>query len=300
MERSAYLCLFACCRYMGKRVWQSLQIDPERLEHMNCLQGSRRRLLFLFMFFMITAAMFVTGCGEEEKYNKEKAQILDELKQVQLIKIPEGLEGNALDAAIDELAHKHKAGLEQIDNKLKELGEKYGKADAKFKSETEELRKTLKQDHVEWMKAAVAPKIKGDAVMGVGIGCRWKEIAVILGEPIEKKQTAGLTEFKYSGLVFNEIRDHGETDGKPLPPSYGPDAYYMTGNGYKTGSGIQIGMTKAEVLECYKGKLASLDDRTDPKFIIMRYDPTPDHKHEYNQFMQLTDGKLTRLIVAKH
>jgi hypothetical protein len=150
------------------------------------------------------------------------------------------------------------------------------------------------------MKAAVAPKIKGDAVMGVGIGYRWKEIAVILGEPIEKKQTAGLTEFKYSGLVFYEIRDHGETDGKPLPPSYGPDAYYMTGNGYKTGSGIQIGMTKAEVLECYKGKLASLDDRTDPKFIIMRYDPTPDHKHEYNQFMQLTDGKLTRLIVAKH
>ena len=285
---------------MGKRVWQGFQIDPERLEHMNCLQGSRRRLLFLFMFFLITAAMFVTGCGEEEKYNKEKAQILDELKQVQLIKIPEGLEGNALDAAIDELAHKHKAGLEQIDNRLKELGEKYGKADAKFKSETEELRKTLKQDHVEWMKAAVAPKIKGDAVMGVGIGCRWKEIAVILGEPIEKKQTAGLTEFKYSGLVFNEIRDHGETNGKPLPPSYGPDAYYMTGNGYKTGSGIQIGMTKAEVLECYKGKLASLDDRTDPKFIIMRYDPTPDHKHEYNQFMQLTDGKLTRLIVAKH
>ena len=285
---------------MGKRVWQSFRIDPERLEQMNCLQGSRRRLLFLCMFFLITAAMFVTGCGEEEKYNKEKAQILDELKQVQLIKIPEGLEGNALDAAIDELAHKHKAGLEQIDNRLKELGEKYGKADAKFKSETEELRKTLKQDHVEWMKAAVAPKIKGDAVMGVGIGCRWKEIAVILGEPIEKKQTAGLTEFKYSGLVFNEIRDHGETDGKPLPPSYGPDAYYMTGNGYKTGSGIQIGMTKAEVLECYKGKLASLDDRTDPKFIIMRYDPTPDHKHEYNQFMQLTDGKLTRLIVAKH
>lgn len=285
---------------MGKRVWQDFRIDPERLEHMNCLQGSRCRLLFLFMFFLITAAMFVTGCGEEEKYNKEKAQILDELKQVQLIKIPEGLEGKALDAAIDELAHKHKAGLEQIDNRLKELGEKYGKADAKFKSETEELRKTLKQDHVEWMKAAVAPKIKGDAVMGVGIGCRWKEIAVILGEPIEKKQTAGLTEFKYSGLVFNEIRDHGETDGKPLPPSYGPDAYYMTGNGYKTGSGIQIGMTKAEVLECYKGKLASLDDRTDPKFIIMRYDPTPDHKHEYNQFMQLTDGKLTRLIVAKH
>ena len=285
---------------MGKRVWQSFRIDPERLEQMNWLQGSRRRLLFLCMFFLITAAMFVTGCGEEEKYNKEKAQILDELKQVQLIKIPEGLEGKALDAAIDELAHKHKAGLEQIDNRLKELGEKYGKADAKFKSETEELRKTLKQDHVEWMKAAVAPKIKGDAVMGVGIGCRWKEIAVILGEPIEKKQTAGLTEFKYSGLVFNEIRDHGETDGKPLPPSYGPDAYYMTGNGYKTGSGIQIGMTKAEVLECYKGKLASLDDRTDPKFIIMRYDPTPDHKHEYNQFMQLTDGKLTRLIVAKH
>lgn len=267
---------------------------------MNRLQGTRRRLLLLFMFFLITAALFVTGCGEEEKFNKEKAQILDELKQVQLIRIPEGLEGNALDTAIDELAPKHKSALEQVDAKLKALGEKYEKADVKFKADAEEIRKTLKQEHIEWLKAAVAPKIKGDSVMGVGIGCRWKEINEILGEPIEKKNTAVLTEFKYSGLVFNEIRDHGETYGKPLPPSYGPDAYYMTGNGYKTGSGIQIGMTKAEVLECYKGKLALLDDRTDPRFIIMRYDPTPDHKHEYNQFMQLTDGKLTRLIVAKH
>lgn len=267
---------------------------------MNCLKGFRRKLLLLFTFLLVTAAMLVTGCGEEEKYNKEKAQILDELKQVQLIKIPDGLAGEALDAMIDELAPKHKAALEQIDNKLKLLGEKYEKADARFKTEAEEIRKTLKEEHVEWMKVAVASKIKGDSVMGVGIGCRWKEIAEILGEPIEKKQTAGLTEFKYSGLVFNEIRDYGETYGKPAPPSYGPDAYYMTGNGYKTGSGIQVGMTKAEVLECYKGKLSSLDDHTDPKFIIMRYDPTPDHKHEYNQVMQLTEGKLTRLIVAKH
>ena len=225
---------------------------------MKRLKGSRRRLL-LFAVLLAMAALLVAGCGEEEKYNKEKARILDELKQVQMIKVPANLEGEALDAAIDEAAPRHKAALEQIDSKLKALGEKYGKADARFKAETEEIRKTLKQDHVEWLKAAVAPKIKGDSVMGVGIGCRWKEIEEILGEPIEKKQTAVLTEFKYSGLVFNEIRDHGETYGKPLPPSYGPDAYYMTGTGYKTGSGIQAGMTKAEVLECYKGKLASLD-----------------------------------------
>ena len=219
------------------------------------LKGFHRRLLFLL--FLATVTVFIAGCGEEEKFNKEKAQILDELKQVQLIRIPDGLEGDSLDAAIDELAPKHKAALEQIDNRLKALGEKYEKADAKFKADTEEIRKTLKQEHIEWLKAAVAPKIKGDPVMGVGIGCRWKEIEEILGEPIEKKQTSGLKEFKYSGLVFNEIRDYGETYGKPLPPSYGPDAYYMTGNGYKTGSGIQVGMTKAEILECYKGKLSS-------------------------------------------
>ena len=266
---------------------------------MTGLKRFRSRLL-LFAVLLSMAAMAVAGCGEEEKFNKEKAQILDEWKQVQVIRVPTNLEGAALDAAIDEVAPRHKAALEQIDNKLKALGEKYEKADARFKADAEEMRKTLKQDHSEWMKAAVAPKIKGDPVMGVGIGCRWKEIEEILGEPIEKKKTAGLTEFKYYGLVFNEIRDHGETDGKSLPPSYGPDAYYMTGNGYKTGNGIQIGMTKAEVLEHYKGKLSSLDDHTDPKFIIMRYDPTPDHKHEYNQFMQLTDGKLSRLIVARH
>jgi hypothetical protein len=267
---------------------------------MKGLKRFRRRLLLLFVILLSTTALLVAGCGEEEKFNKEKAEILEELKQVQRIKIPEGLEGDALDAAIDELAPKHKAALEQVDNKLKALGEKYEKADAKFKTDAEEIRKTLKQDHIEWLKAAVAPKIKGDPVMGVGIGCRWKEIEEILGEPIEKKNIAALTEFKYSGLVFNEIRDRGETYGKPLPPSYGPDAYYMTGNGYKTGSGIQVGMTKAEVLECYKGKLSSLDDHTDPRFIIMRYDPTPDHKHAYNQVMQLTNGKLSRLIVAKH
>ena len=257
-----------------------------------------RRVVLAFLF--MTLAVLLAGCGEEEKYNKEKAEILEELKQVQLIRIPKGLEGDALDAAIDELAPRHKAALEQIDDKLKALGEKYVQADVKFKTETEEIRKTLKQDHIEWMKAAVAPKIKGDPVMGVGIGCRWEEIGEILGEPIEKKNTDALTEFKYSGLVFNEIRDRGENYGKPLPPSYGPDAYYMTGTGYTTASGIKIGMTKAELLECYKGKLASIDDHTDSRFIIMRFDPTPDHKHAYNQFMQLTGGKLTRLIVAKH
>ena len=267
---------------------------------MKGLKRFRRRLLLLFVILLSTTALLVSGCGEEEKFNKEKAEILEELKQVQRIKIPEGLEGDALDAAIDELAPKHKAALEQVDNKLKALGEKYEKADAKFKADAEEIRKTLKQDHIEWLKAAVAPKIKGDPVMGVGIGCRWKEIEEILGEPIEKKNTTALTEFKYSGLVFNEIRDRGENFGKALPPSYGPDAYYMTGNGYKTGSGIQVGMTKAEVLECYKGKLSSLDDYTDSRFIIMHYDPTPDHKHAYNQVMQLTNGKLSRLIVAKH
>ena len=267
---------------------------------MNYLKRFRHRFLLPVIFLLASLAFLSAGCGEEEKYNKEKTALLEELKEVQLIKVPNGLEGEALDAAISEMSPKHKAAIERIDAKLKALGEKYEKADAKFKADTEEIRKTLKLDHIEWLKAAVAPKIKGDPVMGVGIGCRWEEIEEILGEPIEKKQTAGLKEFKYSGLVFNEIRDHGETDGKPLPPSYGPDAYYMTGNGYKTASGIQIGMTKAELLECYKGKLSMLDDHTDPRFIIMRYDPTPDHKHAYNQYMQLTGGKLSRLIVAKH
>ena len=248
----------------------------------------------------MTIAILTAGCGEEEKFNKEKAEILEELKQVQLIKIPEGLEGDVLDAAIDEMYPKHKAALEQVDAKLKALGEKYEKADAKFKADAEEIRKTLKTEHVKWLKAAVAPKIKGDSVMGVGIGCRWKEIEEILGEPMEKKQTNRLKEFKYSGLVFNEIRDSWEADGKALPPSYGPDAYYMTGAGYKTGCGIQVGMTKEELLACYKGKLSMIDDHTDPRFIIMKYDPTPDHAHAYNQYMQLTGGKLTRLIVAKH
>jgi len=254
--------------------------------------------LLCSLIVLITA--MTAGCGEEEKFNKEKAAILEELKQAQVIRIPDGLKGDELDRAISTFGKQHKDSLSAIDLKLKALGEKYGKTDGKFAKETEDIRKTLKQDHIEWMKAAVAPKIKGDPVMGVGIGCRWEEIEEILGEPIEKKQTDVLKEFKYSGLVFNEIRDRGENDGKPLPPSYGPDAYYMTGTGYKTGSGVQIGMTKAEVLALYKGKLSSIDDHTDPKFILMKYDPTPDHAHAYNQFLQLTDGKLTRLIVAKH
>ena len=267
---------------------------------MNCFKRFRRRLLFPLVFLLMTIAILTAGCGEEEKFNKEKAEILEELKRVQLIKIPEGLEGDALDAAIDEMSPKYKAALEQVDAKLKALGEKYEKADAKFKADAEEIRKTLKTEHVKWLKAAVAPKIKGDSVMGVGIGCRWKEIEEILGEPMEKKQTNRLKEFKYSGLVFNEIRDSWEADGKALSPSYGPDAYYMTGAGYKTGCGIQVGMTKEELLACYKGKLSMIDDHTDPRFIIMKYDPTPDHAHAYNQYMQLTGGKLTRLIVAKH
>ncbi len=86
-------------------------------------KGFRCRLL-LFAVILAMASLLVAGCGEEEKYNKEKAQILDELKQVQLIKVPANLEGEALDAAIDGAAPRHKAALEQIDSKLKALGEK--------------------------------------------------------------------------------------------------------------------------------------------------------------------------------
>ena len=270
------------------------------MDQMTANHKFMRSLRLPLIFFLMTAMLLLAGCGEEEKFNKEKAEILEELKQVKLIKVPEDLKGEALDTAITELGKKHKDALTQVDEKLKVLGEKYIKADPKFKTDTEEIRKTLKQEHIEWLKAAVAPKIKGDPVMGVGIGWRWEEIEEILGEPMERKQTDRLKEFKYSGLVFNSIRDSWEAGGKPLPPSYGPDAYYMTGAGYKTGCGIQVGMTKEELLACYKGKLSMIDDHTDPRFIIMKYDPTPDHAHAYNQYMQLTGGKLTRLIVAKH
>ncbi len=260
----------------------------------------RRLLLASVSILVLVTALLATGCGEEEKFNKEKAAILEDMKLVRQIKVPQDIKGDALDLAIRESGKRHKEALQAVDDKLKALGEKYGKADKKFAAEAEDLRKTLKQDHIEWMKAAVAPKIKGDSVMGVGIGCRWEEIEEILGEPIEIKQTAGFKEFKYPGLVFNEIKDYDETDGKDRPALYGPDAYYMTGTGYKTGCGIQIGMTKEQVIEKYRGKFSMMDDHTDPKFILMRYDPTPDHLHAYNQFMQLTDGKLTRLIVARH
>ena len=50
---------------------------------MNCFKRFCRRTLFLFTVLLVTAAMLVTGCGEEEKFNKEKAEILEELKQVQ-------------------------------------------------------------------------------------------------------------------------------------------------------------------------------------------------------------------------
>ena len=61
---------------------------------MKPLKGFRRRLL-LCAVLLAMAALLVAGCGEEEKYNKEKVQILDELKQVQMIKVPANLEGEA-------------------------------------------------------------------------------------------------------------------------------------------------------------------------------------------------------------
>ena len=90
---------------------------------MKCSKGSRLRLL-LVAVLLAMAALLVAGCGEEEKYNKEKAQILEELKQVQLIKVPANLEGEALDAAIDAAAPRHKAAVEQIESKWKAVGAK--------------------------------------------------------------------------------------------------------------------------------------------------------------------------------
>lgn len=245
-------------------------------------------------------ALLATGCGEEEKFNKAKAEILEEARQAEQIQVPSGLSGEALNTAIREASRRHKETLDRAEARFRELEKQFAGEDPKFNAEVEEARKHLKESRIQWLTKAFAPKIKGDPVMGVGIGCSWSEIEEVLGEPLERKETPYFKEFKYPGLVFNEIRDRGEGTGRPAVPLYGPDAYYLTGESYQTGSGIRIGMTKEEVLRVYQGKLASLDDHTDPRFILMKYDPTPDHRHAYNQFMQLTNGRLTRLIVATH
>ena len=76
------------------------------------LYAAGRPVLIILLIIM---AVCMAGCGEEEKFNKEKAEILEELKQVQTIKVPGGLADDALDAAIAETSQKHKAALARVD-----------------------------------------------------------------------------------------------------------------------------------------------------------------------------------------
>lgn len=111
-----------------------------------------KRLRILMMLALTLCIMVLAGCGEEEKYNTAKNEVLtlmDEAYKVEMKNL-DPLPYNELDQAYNEALEKHKAVENQIQDKLQEM-EKLASKEVKLNNDLIELKKSVKEKNDEWL-----------------------------------------------------------------------------------------------------------------------------------------------------
>ena len=108
------------------------------------------KYLKFFSLVVLSVCMIVlAGCGEEEKYNTAKNEVLtlmDEAYKVEMKNL-EPLPYNELDQAYNEALEKHKAVENKIQGKLEKLASK----ELKLNNDLMELKKSVKEKNDEWL-----------------------------------------------------------------------------------------------------------------------------------------------------
>lgn len=112
-----------------------------------------RRLRILMMLALTLCIMVLAGCGEEEKYNTAKNEVLtlmDEAYKVEMKNL-EPLPYNELDKTYEEAFEKHKAVEDKIQVKLQEM-EKLASKEVKLNNDLIALKNAVKEKDDEWLR----------------------------------------------------------------------------------------------------------------------------------------------------
>lgn len=111
------------------------------------------KYLKIFSLVVLSVCMIVlAGCGEEEKYNTAKNEVLtlmDEAHKVEMKNL-DPLPYNELDQAYNEALEKHKDVENKIQDKLQEM-EKLASKEVKLNNDLIELKKSVKEKNDEWL-----------------------------------------------------------------------------------------------------------------------------------------------------
>ena len=112
-----------------------------------------KRLRILMMLALTLCIMVLAGCGEEEKYNTAKNEVLtlmDEAYKVEMKNL-EPLPYNELDKTYEEAFEKHKAVEDKIQVKLQEM-EKLASKEVKLNNDLIALKNAVKEKDDEWLR----------------------------------------------------------------------------------------------------------------------------------------------------
>ena len=111
-----------------------------------------KRLRILMMLALTLCIMVLAGCGEEEKYNTAKNEVLTLMDEAYNVKMKnlDPLPYNELDQAYNEALEKHKAVEDKIQVKLEEM-EKLASKEVKLNNDLIELKKSVKEKNDEWL-----------------------------------------------------------------------------------------------------------------------------------------------------
>ena len=111
-----------------------------------------KRLRILMLLILAMCVMMLAGCGEEEKYNTAKNEVLTLMDEAYNVKMKnlDPLPYNELDQAYNEALEKHKAVEDKIQVKLQEM-EKLAAKEVKLNNDLIELKKSVKEKNDEWL-----------------------------------------------------------------------------------------------------------------------------------------------------
>ena len=113
-----------------------------------------KRLRILMLLVLAVCVVMLAGCGEEEKYNTAKNEVLtlmDEAYNVEM-KDLDPIPYNELDKTYEEAFEKHKAVEDKIQVKLQEM-EKLATKEVKLNNDLIALKHAVKEKDDEWLRS---------------------------------------------------------------------------------------------------------------------------------------------------
>ena len=284
----------------------------------------------ILLMLLCLSALLLSGC---DKFAKEKEEVARTEKAAMAMELPTLVRPDFSKQArpdrktVENSWKKYQEDLDKFIEVEEKILAEMRKTDARIaemearasndseKKDLREFKDNVQKARKEFVKKISKGRLYGDTFI-VGVGSTWQEVEMVYGKPVNvQKPNRGFREYKYDGIEFE---DH--IGGGAYPPgseklkkwrSKSVESVFLTGTGITSDAGVKIGMTHDEVFKILKSKYVKKSDYQKEEMhagkgydhaakktfdVIVSY--SMQETSPFNMFVDFTDNKLTRYVVA--